>query len=135
MTAYRNTLKPYLINAFYTWAIDNRLTPLIEIENHPDNQIPALLNDKDTIMFNIHTSSTRNLIFSKDGISFDAQFSNQLENLSISHKHIKRIFTKEDGCGLEFQTFEDPDHVAPLTQNSELKPIKQKKHLILVKND
>ena len=40
MNQYKNTFKPYLINAFYTWAIDIGFTPLIEVENHPDNQIP-----------------------------------------------------------------------------------------------
>ena len=144
MNEYKNTFKPYLINAFYTWAIDTGFTPLIEVEFHQDNQIPESLEDKNPIVFNIHPAATRNLIFSKDFIEFEAKFSNQLQKLSINNKSITRIFSKEDGYGLEFKIFEeinqhnDSPEIEKTSKNpafSSTKPPKSKKHLILIRNE
>lgn len=144
MNEYKNTFKPYLINAFYTWAIDTGFTPLIEVEIHQDNQIPEILKDKNPIVFNIHPSATRNLIFSKDFIEFEAKFSQQLQKLSIHNKSITRVFSKEDGYGLEFKIFEqlEQSDASKKIQESEKNPSfsstqsgKSKKHLILIRNE
>ena len=91
MNTYKNTFKPYLINAFYTWAMDINFTPLIEVSNSSINKIPANLKDKENIIFNIHPGSIRNLIFGKDCIEFEAKFGGEAHNLSIYHKTIKKI--------------------------------------------
>lgn len=135
MNTYKNTFKPYLINAFYTWAMDINFTPLIEVSNSSINKIPSNLKDKENIIFNIHPGSIRNLIFGKDCIEFEAKFGGESCNLSIYHKTIKKIFSKEDGYGLEFNVFDELNK-SELTQDDDtLKPIKKLKHLLLIKND
>lgn len=135
MNKYRNNFKPYLINAFYTWAMDINFTPLIEVSSTSKNKIPEMLKDKETIIFNIHPSSVKNLIFGKDFIQFEARFSGESCNLSISHQSIKKIFSKEDGYGLEFNVFDEANKLESNLKTDTLKPIKQKKHLVLIKND
>lgn len=137
MNKYRNNFKPYLINAFYTWAMDINFTPLIEVSNASKNKVPDSLKSKDTIIFNIHPSSVRNLIFGKDFIEFEARFSGEPCGLSIAHDTIKKIFSKEDGYGLEFKVFDEVNKVESnlYSDTDTLKPIRQKKHLVLIKND
>lgn len=131
----RNTFKPYLINAFYTWTMDIGFTPLIEINYSSKNIIPQILKEKETIVFNIHPSSINNLVFGKDSIEFEARFSSTPHNISIYHESIKKIFSKEDGYGLEFNLFDEVNKNESSNLSENLRPIKQKGHLILIKND
>lgn len=135
---YKKTLKPYLINAFYTWAMDVGNTPLIEINNHKNNVIPDYLAELMPITLNIHPNATRNMIFSKDIMQFEAVFGGKEFQVSINYDSIAKIFSKEDGYGLEFAIHinqNDDDTNESNNNTSEFKPIKQKKHLTLIKND
>lgn len=107
---YKKNLKPYMINAFYTWSIDLGLTPLIEIQKDCENNIPAELSDEDTVIFNIHPNATRNLVFGKEHIEFQAKFNGQSQQITILHTTISRIFNREDNYGLDFDTEESPSN-------------------------
>jgi stringent starvation protein B len=131
---YQFTLKPYLINAFYTWALDLNLTPLIEIKQHKENDIPQHLSNEKSIIFNVHPNATKNIIFGKATLQFEALFSSQVYLVNIDYSSIVRIFTKEDGYGLEFNDDQKPIKKEQPSKNS-IKEIKRIKHLVLIKND
>ena len=83
-------LKPYLINAFYTWAMDLEFTPLIEV-NHLflKNQNILLENKSSNFIFNIHPAATRNMIFSKMGITFETTINNETNIINI-HENLNK---------------------------------------------
>jgi stringent starvation protein B len=123
---YKKTLKPYMLNAFYTWAIDLGLTPLIEVQKNSGNQIPPQLNPDDTVIFNIHPNATRNLVLGKEHIEFHAKFNGISEQITVLHSSISRIFNKEDNYGLDFDIEIPPED----KKIKKLKPI-----LKIVKKD
>lgn len=125
---YKKTLKPYVINSFYTWAIDLGFTPLIEVKTHTKNKIPEHLSSQDSIVFNIHPSAIRNLVFGKEHIEFQANFNikddeEYIEQIVISHNSITKIFNREDKYGLHFDI------------EAEKKESKPKPHLSIIKNN
>ena len=134
-------LKPYLINAFYTWAIDLEFTPLIEV-NHLflKNQNILLENKSSNFIFNIHPSATRNMIFSKIGITFETTINNETNIINLPYIYLEKIFCKEDGYGIKFSqksAFESINHGTihyekHLTENDPFNN-KSKSHLVLVK--
>lgn len=104
------TLKPYLINAFYSWCMDTGKTPMIVAYSCYKNKIPNHLSDEEYILLNIHPHAVRNLVFSKNTISLDAQF-NSIENVVLNYDCISTIYSKEEEEGLEFPL--NPDDFKP----------------------
>lgn len=127
------TLKPYLINAFYTWAIDKETTPLIEIAKDFYNSLPIQSEDNITFILNIHPDATRNMIFGKKEIQFEAIFSGQYFQVTITYESIKKIFTKEN----EYELLFPIDYKKLQTEYLSFKKqtIIKKKHLTLIKNE
>ena len=120
-----NTLKPYLVNAFYTWAIDVNKTPLIEIAPYHKNILPEDLKNKENIVINIHPNAILNMILSKENMKFETIFLDENFNVTIYYESIRQIFCKEDTYGLEFEI-----------ETKEPKGTRDtKRHLYLVKNE
>lgn len=118
----QHTLKPYLINAFYTWSMDIGYTPLLTVQKWNQNLIPEDLTHDKFIIFNIHPSAVKNLIFGKDIIEFEAMFSGKAQHISLHYKSIFSIYNKEDNYGLEFETIME-------------KKENKRPNLILIKNE
>lgn len=108
------TLKPYLINAFYSWCMDTGKTPMIVAYSCYKNKIPQDLSNEEYILLNIHPHAVRNLVFSKNNISLDAQFNQNIETVVISYDSISTIYSKEEEEGLEFP-LEEEDFKPKLT--------------------
>lgn len=128
------TLKPYLVNAFYTWTMDTGTTPLIEVASDFYNTLPDKIKKENTIILNIHPDATRNMILGKNDIQFEAMFSGEDFKVNITYESIQKIFTKEDGYGLEFSVDSEKLKTPYLSKNIQRKVI-QKKHLKLIKNE
>lgn len=124
------TLKPYLINAFYTWTMDNSTTPLIEVAYDIYNVLPHNLKQQSSLVLNIHPDATKNIILGKNDLQFEAMFSGEEFNVKITYESIQKIFTKEDGYGLEFTVDYDRLKTEYLSNNG--RKIIQKKHLKLI---
>lgn len=122
---YKRTLKPYVLNAFYTWSIDLGFTPLIEVQQNKNNQVPQHLLEQDSIIFNIHPNVVKNLVFGKDHIEFQANFNkdlthHQVEQIIILHSSILKVCNREDKYGLNFD----------IEENKKIKPV-----LTIIKNE
>lgn len=98
----KKSLKPYIINAFYTWAIDVGYSPIIEITKSDNNDLPDFIKNKPVFNLNIHPSSIRSMVFNKENIILEAFFKNNAFILKIDYQSISKIFNDEDGYGLEF---------------------------------
>ena len=116
------TLKPYLINAFYSWCMDHVLTPLVLVTQHPSNVLPPHLAHEKFILLSIHPKAVRNMIFGKDTIEFEAMFDEISCEITLSYAGIASIINKESMYGLDFE-------VETNIQGT------KKSHLTLIKND
>lgn len=127
------TLKPYLINAFYTWTIDNATTPLIEVVYDIYNELPKSVKYESVLVLNIHPDATKNIILGKSDLEFEAMFSGEESKVKITYESIQKIFTKEDGYGLEFTVDYDKLKTNYLANNGNT--IIQRKHLTLIRKE
>lgn len=118
----QHSLKPYLINAFYTWSMDIGYTPLLTVQEWADNIIPEHLAKESHIIFNIHPTAVKNLIFGKNVLEFDAMFAGVPHHVALYYKSIFSIYNKEDSYGLEFEVIME-------------KKEPKKPNLILIKNE
>lgn len=77
--------------------------PLIEV-NHLflKNQNILLENKSSNFIFNIHPAATRNMIFSKMGITFETTINNETNIINLPYTYLEKIFCKEDGYGIKF---------------------------------
>lgn len=126
------TLKPYLVNAFYKWTMDNETTPLIEVVHDFYNVLPENIQRQSSVVLNIHPDATRNIQLGKQDIKFEAMFAGEDFKVTITYESIQKIFTKEDGYGLEFTV--DPHKLKTEYLSTQAnRKIIQKKHLRLIK--
>lgn len=102
-----NSFKPYIINAFYIWAIDTGLTPMIKVINNKKNSIPRFLKEKE-IIFDIHPKSIKNLILGKDKITFQALINDKLETISININNLCSLIIKEHNYSIDFEIDTSP---------------------------
>lgn len=124
--------------AFYTWAMDSNIVPIIEVKKNQNNVIPDELKNKEKIIFSIHPNSVSHLIFGKNNIQFYARFKGVSFNVVISNDAVTKIFNKETGVGLEFNEAIEVNHIQ--TENEEDNPdipqqTQRKRKLILIKKD
>lgn len=124
------TLKPYLVSAFYKWSLDYNLTPLIEVAECFYNQLPVHIKHQQLTVLNIHTDATHDLKMEKEYISFEAVFNGETFDVKITYESIQKIFTKEEGYGLEFSVDTEKLKTPYKISNN----LKTKKHLKLVKS-
>lgn len=120
----QHTLKPYLINAFYSWAMDIGYSPLIQIEKWRNNIIPQHLDPENDLIFNIHPKAVRNLVFGKDKIEFEALFQGNPSQISIDYQSISRIYNSEDSFGLDFECPVEEEQPSTLNKKSHLQLVK-----------
>jgi stringent starvation protein B len=124
------TLKPYLINAFYTWTMDNSTTPLIEVVYDIYNVLPNSVKQQSVLVLNIHPDATRDIVLGKNDLQFEAMFDGEEFKVTITYESIQKIFTKEDGYGLEFTV--DYEKLKTNYLSNGGRKIIQKKHLTLI---
>ncbi len=96
-------LKPYLINAFYTWIIDSKQSASIEfLLKHEKNIYPEVLKNYQPTFLEVDFSMVENLIFSKEYLEFDIKFEDNISSFTIYYQSIKLIMNKEQKYGIEF---------------------------------
>lgn len=135
----KSSLKPYIINAFYSWSLDNGNTPLIEFTDHKENLIPKHIISSGIAIISIHPDYIQNMILGKDNMQFEAFFNGQPFSVNMHYDSVTKIFNKEDGHGLEFDNNEllgyaneDEEY---LKDFNNIKALKKKGHLSLIKNE
>lgn len=135
----QNNIKPYLMVAFYTWAMDSNIVPILEIKKDSNNIVPQEIMQKEKVLFSIHPNSVSHLIFGKNNIQFFAKFKGESFHITIVNESVTKIFNKDNGQGLEFNDVTEVNQIetaneleAPL--NDSVSKNKKNK-LILIKKD
>lgn len=103
--------------AFYTWAMDSNIVPILEIKNHSENIVPQDIKNKEKVLFSIHPNSISHLIFGKNNIQFYAKFKGESFHVTIVNEAVTKIFNKDNGQGLEFNDVTEVNNIETANEN------------------
>lgn len=125
--------RPYLIEAFYRWIVDNQLTPYILVDTSVEGvQVPLEYVKEDRIVLNISPTACQGLHIRPDRVVFSARFSGEVMQIFVPPRAVQAVYARENGRGIIFED-EDFDEerevmaedgasaVSPITAESETK--------------
>lgn len=146
--------RPYFLQAYYDWLMDNELTPHVVVDAYvPGTQVPQQYVKDGQIVLNITSSAVGNLQIGHEYIEFNARFGGVPQQVVLPMAAIIAIYARENGAGTVFEVedayqLEDEEFDAGLSVVEEAKdeliiekPIdkpkvpesKRRSHLTLVK--
>lgn len=91
--------KPYLAKGLWSWCVDQGLTPYLSARVD-GARVPKGYDHKGEIILNLSPEAVHQLIFSFDGIAFQARFSGKVFDVWIPAENILALFAKETGHGV-----------------------------------
>lgn len=130
--------EPYLIRAYYSWIVENDLTPYIVVNTKQAGvQVPGrFVQSNGQITLNISPSATGNLLMNDVAIEFNARFSGKSYRLYIPCNSVMAIYAKENGEGSSFTVElveEEAGALEPEDAKTGDKPKRKASHLSVVK--
>lgn len=151
-------LTSFYANAHIQWICENNLTPYISVNcNVKDVIVPEHLIQDGRIIFNVSSSAVLNFKLNSKVMSFTARFSGVPYSIYCPLESLEVIYAREDPMNTSFpigdMTFNDKEETKPeslkeleinkpvitnislevVSHNPEIKPIKSRAHLTLVK--
>lgn len=104
--------KPYLLEAFYRWMVDNDGTPLLVVPKPtPDavHGVPASVLSEPLVL-NIAPMAVRNLDIGDKAVTFETRFAGQATSVYLKLRAIEAILMREDeNAFFTFSPDEDED--------------------------
>ena len=95
--------RPYLLQAYYDWLMDNELTPHVVVDAYvPGTQVPQQYVKDGQIVLNITASAVGNLQIGHDFIEFNARFGGVPQQVLLPMASIVAIYARENGAGTVF---------------------------------
>lgn len=102
--------QPYMLRAFFDWIVDNELTPYLVVDaTQPYVQVPQQYVQEGQIVLNVSPSACVNFHLSPEGVSFQARFGGQPQQLSFPCEAVLAIYARENGAGTVFTPTEPMD--------------------------
>lgn len=97
--------RPYLLQAYYDWLMDNELTPHVVVDAYvPGTQVPQQYVKDGQIVLNITSTAVANLQIGHDSIEFNARFGGVPQQVVLPMAAIVAIYARENGAGTVFDT-------------------------------
>lgn len=95
--------RPYLLQAYYDWLMDNELTPHVVVDAYvPGTQVPQQYVKDGQIVLNITSSAVANLQIGHEYIEFNARFGGVPQQVVLPMAAILAIYARENGAGTVF---------------------------------
>ncbi|MCE9677624.1 ClpXP protease specificity-enhancing factor [Shewanella sp. AS1] len=95
--------RPYLLQAYYDWLMDNELTPHVVVDAFvPGTQVPQQYVKDGQIVLNIASGAVGNLQIGHDFIEFNARFGGVPQQVILPMASIIAIYARENGAGTVF---------------------------------
>ncbi|MDX1900603.1 MAG: ClpXP protease specificity-enhancing factor SspB [Gammaproteobacteria bacterium] len=89
--------KPYLVEAFYKWIVDNKCVPLLLLDATQSRcKVPAEFVTEGQVTFNISPEAVRDFSVNKSGIQFRASFSGIVHLISAPLTAVLALYAQED---------------------------------------
>ena len=99
--------RPYLLQAYYDWLMDNELTPHVVVDAYvPGTQVPQQYVKDGQIVLNITSSAVGNLQIGHEYIEFNARFGGVPQQVVLPMAAIVAIYARENGAGTVFEVEE-----------------------------
>lgn len=99
--------RPYLLQAYYDWLMDNELTPHVVVDAFvPGTQVPQQYVKDGQIVLNITSSAVGNLQIGHEYIEFNARFGGVPQQVVLPMASIVAIYARENGAGTVFDVEE-----------------------------
>lgn len=106
--------RPYLVNAFYNWIVDNGCTPYLMVNALRDGvKVPEEFVKDGEIVLNVKPEAVRELVLGKRRISFQATFGGVEQELIVPVVAVRAIYAMENGEGMMFGDDESDDDMPP----------------------
>ena len=98
-----NSHRPYLIRAIREWAIDNHLTPQLQVNAEADGvDVPAEFVEDGQIVLNIGPQAVDDLEMGNEFISFSARFGGVSRSVLVPVAAVMAVFDRESRQGMSF---------------------------------
>lgn len=98
-----NSHRPYLIRAIREWAIDNHLTPQLQVNAKADGvDVPAEFVEDGQIVLNISLHAVDDLEMGNEFISFSARFGGVSRSVLVPVAAVMAVFDRESRQGMSF---------------------------------
>lgn len=135
-----SSCRPYLINAIYTWVVDNQLTPYLIVNALlPQVQVPQQFVQEGKIILNIAPLAVKELTIDQVAIQFSARFNNIVQHVYVPTPAVLGIYAKENGRGMFFDSPEFLAEVEALSQTpatrTESRPKRGRPQLTVIRNE
>ena len=119
-----NSHRPYLIRAIREWAIDNHLTPQLQVNAKADGvDVPAEFVEDGQIVLNISLHAVDDLEMGNEFISFSARFGGVSRSVLVPVAAVMAVFDRESRQGMSFpQTPAAEGEDAKVAKQSEQRP-------------
>lgn len=99
---------PYVLRAYYEWALDNEFTPMIQVNldvNKDEISVPPQFSKDEEIVFNIGPEACGNLDIGNEYIDFDARFNGAPFHIHFPVENVQLIGCRETQFGLPMELF------------------------------
>lgn len=95
--------RPYLLQAYFQWLLDNQLTPHLVVDaTVSGTQVPVQYVKDGQIVLNVAPSAVGNLQMGNEYVEFSARFGGVPQQLILPMQAIVAIYARENGAGTVF---------------------------------
>lgn len=96
-------IRPYMIRAFYTWIVDNAMTPYLLVDaSVADVRVPSASVQGGRIVLNLMPAAVTALNLGDVDIAFSARFGGRSFDVNVPVTAVLALYARENGQGLSF---------------------------------
>ena len=104
--------RPYLVPAFYDWIVDQGHVPHLVVNADAEGvMVPTAFVEDGHIQLNVGPNAVRNFHMDRVGISFEARFAGQPEQIFVPMYAVRAIVDRDSGQGATFA--DEPEETFP----------------------
>lgn len=96
--------RPYLLQAFYDWIVDNDCTPYLVVDAHVEGvTVPQSYVADGQIVLNIAPRAVTAFHMDRQWIAFNTRFGGVPTDIQVPVEAVVGIYARENGQGMVFQ--------------------------------
>ena len=104
--------RPYLVPAFYDWIVDQGHVPHLVVNADAEGvMVPTAFVEDGHIQLNVGPNAVRHFHMDRVGISFEARFAGQPEQIYVPMHAVRAIVDRDSGQGATFA--DEPEETFP----------------------
>ncbi len=118
-----SSLKPYLFNAYYSWLLDNDITPHLLIDaTIPKVKVPMDYVKNGNIILSLSPTAIGEFQTLPRGISFKARFKGKAEDIFVPYIAMEQLIALETGSALPIGKALEQLDLSPEPEDGDIYP-------------